>query len=212
MIAEQYKALQDKLNFDTGHFSSVSRMVRHPAYKEIVELGKDVIPIILDEFDRYLQTDEAEAFPGWWTFNVLDALSGAKLEGGRAGVLVDWVGLWVKWGEENGHLAKDRPKHWKTPPVVYKGWVIVGQRHGEESVLCPKRDPRNAFEKEKGTAAWVSKIDAARKVDDGWWKKHAWVFDTKKEAEIALDLLNEKIKAGECSDFNKPERAWVEEI
>lgn len=213
MIAEQYRALRDELNYNTGHFSSTSRVKRDPAYQKIVDLGKDVIPIILAEFDRYLQTDEHNDFPGHWAMSVIHELTGAVLDGEPTpGVVLEWIRAYVRWGEENGHLAQGRPKYEKSIPIVYKGWVVVGFRHGEESVLCPKREPKNAFEEKKGTASWVSKVDAAGGVDDGWWKKYAWILPAKKDAEIALEILNEKIKAGECSEFNKPERAWVEEI
>lgn len=213
-IAEQYRALRDELNYYTGHLSNTGRVIRHPAYRKIVDLGKDVIPVILDAFDRYRQTDEDDAFPGHWAFSVLRELSGADLKDAdaRPGVLGDWIKVWVKWGEEQGYLETDRPKHEKTPPIHYKGWIVVGYKHGGESVLCPKRKPENVFEETHGTAAWVSKVDAARNVDDGWWKKYAWILPTKGDAEIALDILNEKIEGGEFSDLNKPERTWVEEL
>lgn len=209
----RYLELRNRMNYETGHLSMVSRMKRHPVYSEILALGRPAIPIILNEFDRYLQTGEEEAFPGWWALAALRDISGEEPdEEGEPGVLRSQVKCWIQWGEKRGHLAKSRPKHKKTPPVIYKGWVVVGLRHGEESVLCPKRDPKNVFEETHGTAAWVSKIDAARGVDDGWWKKYAWILPTKREAETVLEILNEKIKAGECSEFNRPERAWIEEL
>lgn len=212
MVLEEYEKLRDDLNYHTCHESSIRRVTRHPTYQKIVDLGKDIVPIILAEFDHYDQTDEEEWFPGWWAMSALHALTGVSPEITQPGVLRHMVRVWIKWGIENGHLAKDRPKYQKTPPVIYKGWVVVGRRHGEDSVLCPKREPRARWEEQMGTAAWVSKIDAARRVDDGWWKEYAWILPTKKEAEMVLDVLNEKIKNGECSDFNRPDKAWVEEI
>ena len=219
---KEYQKLRDELNYNTGHMSNTGRMIRDPVYKKIVDLGNVVIPLILDEFDRYVQTDEDDAFPGHWAMRVLSDLIGAErskqfydaaLEDGvRSGRIGDWAKAWVVWGEKNGYLAKNRPKHEKTPPIQYKGWIVVGKKHGEKMVLCPKREPSNAFEEQMGTASWVSKVDAARNVDDGWWKKYAWILPTKQEAEIALDILNEKIANGECSEFNKPDKAWIEEI
>lgn len=213
MIAEQYRVLRDELNYDTSHYSSTVRARRHPAYRKIVDLGKEIVPIILAEFDRYLQTDEHDDFPGHWAMAILHEFTGDDpYENCQPGVVLQMIRAWVVWGEKNGHLAEGRPKYEKPAPIIYKGWVVVARRHGEDSVLCPKREPKNVFEEKKGTAAWVSKIDAARKVDDGWWKKYAWILLTKKDAETALEVLNEKIKAGECSELNKPERAWVEEL
>lgn len=214
MVLEEYQKLRDELNYHTGHFSSISRVIHHPTFGKIVRLGKEIVPIILDEIDHYHQTGEEEFFPsGWWGFNAIaEVMNGWPEEKGEPGVFDSWVGVWVRWGEKNGYLAKDRPKYQKQPPVVYKGWIVVGQLHGEQSVLCPKRKPKNLFEEEKGTAAWVSKRDHAGGSDKDWWKKYAWVFPTKQEAEIALDILNEKIKNKECSEFNTPKKAWVEEI
>lgn len=212
-VLEQYRVLRDKLNYNTSHFSSTTRMTRDPVYPQIVGLGKDLIPIILAEFDRYLQTDENDDFPGHWAMNVLGELTGVNpYEKCDPGVVLQMIKVWVVWGEENGHLVQGRPKHEKPAPPVYKGWVVVGLRHGEESVLCAKREPKNAFEEEKGTGSWVSKRDHAGGKDKNWWKKYAWILRTKREAEIALDILNEKIKNGECSEFNKPEKVWVEEL
>ncbi len=214
MLKDEYIALRNKLNYDTSHFSMISRALRHPTYKEIISLGRDIIPIILDELDRYIQTDEHEDFPGHWVLNALYELSGERPndKSARPGVVEDWIQIWIKWGEEKGYLAKDRPKHQKKPPIDYKGWIVVGNKHGEEYVLCPKREPKNALEETIGTGAWVSKVDAVRNIDDGWWKKYAWILSTKEDATIALEILNEKIKNGECSEFNKPERVWIEEL
>ena len=212
-ILEKYRVLRDELNYNTGHFSTIALITRHPAYDKILALGNGVIPVILAEFDKYLQTDENDDFPGHWAMKVLRVLSGSEPEDkATPGVVIEMIQSWVKWGEKNGHLAKDRPKYPKPIPPVYKGWIVVGKRHGEESVLCAKRKPTNVFEEEKGTGSWVSKIDHARKVDDGWWKKYAWILPTKENAEMALDILNEKIKNGECSEFNRPDKAWVEEV
>lgn len=101
-------------------------------------------------------------------------------------------------------------------------WIVVGRfKDGHESVLTGpgKRTIRGSIEHGPrkgqtfvlGEAAWVSKIDAARGIDDGWWKKYAWLLDSKEDADTVLDILNERIQAGQCSEFNKPEKAWVEE-
>lgn len=213
MITEQYKILRDELNYHTGHYSSMGPVRRHPAYQKIVDLGNGLVPIILVEFDKYLQTDEHDDYPGHWAMAILHVLTGAVSPGNPPpGVIDKMLRGWIQWGEENGHLAKDRPKYEKPIPPVYKGWIVVGLRHGEEYVLCAKREPRNVFEEEKGTGAWVSKRDHAGGPNDGWWKKYAWILPTKEQAEIALDVLNEKIKNGECDEFNRPDKSWAEEI
>jgi hypothetical protein len=214
-LRKEYERLRDDLNYHTGHLSSSAQQTRHPSFAALAALGQGAVLCILHDLDRYLQTDEDEAFPGWWCFHILGAANAGELpehEGARPGVLVDWVRVWVRWGEKTLRLPPDRPKHEKTPPVVYTGWVVVGRRRGEDSVLCPKREPRAAYEETLGTPGWVSKVDAARRVDDGWWKKYAWILPTKEEADHVLAILNEKIAAGAVSDFNRPDKAWVEQL
>lgn len=103
------------------------------------------------------------------------------------------------------------------------GWVLVGKfKDGHESVmLAPgKREIWGEIDHGKrkgerfklGEAAWVSKIDASKRVDTGWWKDRAWTFETKEDAEAVREILNEKIATGECSEFNRPVESYVEEV
>lgn len=213
MVLEEYQKLRDELNYQTGHLSSSAQVKRHPTYQKIIDLGKEIIPIMLDEIDHFRQTDEEEFFPGWWAFSILAHFNGDwPEEKPEPGVLDSCADVWLRWGKKNGYL-QNQPKYEKQPPVVYKGWVIAAYLNmdKDESVLCAKREPKNLFEETHGTGAWVSKIDAARLVDDGWWKKYAWIFPTREEAEIARDILREKVNNGECKSF-RPRRSWVEEI
>lgn len=214
MILDEYRKLREELNYQTGHLSSSAQVQRHPTYQKIIDLGKEIIPIVLDEIDHYRHTDEQEFFPGWWAFGILSHFNGGwPEEKPEPGVLDSCADVWRHWGEKNGYLAKDRPKYQKQPPVIYKGWIVASKLDKDwgVSVLCPKREPKNLFEETHGTAAWVSKKSAASCDDKDWWKKYAWIFPTKEEADIALDILNEKIKNGEFKSF-KPRKAWVEEI
>ena len=209
-LQSRYQELQRKLNYEAAFFGTVRKWLQHPAYREIVGLGRDVVPIILSGLDRYHQTRDYEDFQGLWVFNALKDILGT---GPAPGVLWEFtrtVEDWVRWGETAGFLAPDRPRY--EPRAVPKGWVVIGFFRGEEHALCPKRDPKNLLEEQIGTAAWVSKIDASGGKNPDWWKRFAWVLPTRGEAETALEVLKEKIAAGECSEFNRPERSWVEEI
>ena len=212
MVLEEYQKLRDELNYQTGHLSSSAQVKRHPTYQKIIDLGKEIIPIMLDEIDHFRQTGEEEFFPGWWAFSILAHFNGGwPEEKPEPGVLDSCADVWLRWGKKNGYL-QNQPKYEKQPPVVYKGWIVVGKLHGEQNVLMPKRKPTAVWQETMGTGAWVTKKSAASCDDKDWWKKYAWVFPTKEEADIALDILNEKIKNGECSKFNTPDKAWVEEI
>lgn len=93
-------------------------------------------------------------------------------------------------------------------------WIVAATVHGETCVMTgPKRrDIRDPTGAKIGEAAWVTKKSAAGGAPPMWWLPYAWLLDTKEEAEIALEILNEKVAAGECSEFNRPSKAWVEEV
>ncbi len=71
------------------------RRLQHPAYRQIVELGPAVVPLLLRELERR---------PNHW-FAALRALTGADpvapADRGRLGVMAE---AWIKWGKERGYL------------------------------------------------------------------------------------------------------------
>ena len=95
-------------------------------------------------------------------------------------------------------------------------WIVAAVVHGEECALTGpgKRDIKGRDGSKIGESAWVTKRDHATpdRSPKDWWKKYAWIFELENDAKAALNILNEKIAAGQCSDFNKPTRAWVEEL
>lgn len=98
--------------------------------------------------------------------------------------------------------------------TLEKGWIVAAVVNGEEcSLIGPgKRGIRGRDGSQIGEAAWVTKRDHAGGKNKNWWKKYAWTFETKYEAMCALEILDEKVKAGQCSKFNLPSKFWVEEL
>lgn len=209
-VKSRYQELQEKLNYETGFYSSIRRKTEHPAYLEIVGLGQSVVGVILERLDRFSQTHDIDDFDGPWIFNALVEITGFSPKVEAPGVIFQIVRGWVDWGEMNGHLAPDRPKY--EPKPIPRGWVVIGYFRGEEHALCPKRDPRNLLEEKMGSAPWVTRIDHAGGNDPHWWKRFAWILNTREEAEEVLRLLIEKFSRGEGHKENFPERAWIEEV
>src|SRR5258708_5364264 len=65
-LEQEFQRLANIWRAETGPSSFVSRMVRHPAYQQVIDLGPAVIPLIL----RELASD-----PDYW-FTALKALTG----------------------------------------------------------------------------------------------------------------------------------------
>jgi hypothetical protein len=92
---EQFRVLAEEWRKETGASSSMTEKLEHPAYKKIIGLGRDAIPLILKELrDR----------PAYW-FEALKALT--KLSPVPADGRADPRRVreaWLKWGRENKHL------------------------------------------------------------------------------------------------------------
>lgn len=72
--------------------SSMSRLVAHPAYREIVAMGSAVVPIILADLERK---------PDWW-FSALREITGANPVPVQArGKIKEMAEAWLQWGREN---------------------------------------------------------------------------------------------------------------
>ena len=77
-----------------GPHSSSAQLAEHPAYQQIIEMGPEVIPLLL----RELQRD-----PDHW-FRALHALTGTNpvpvASRGKVGEMAE---AWIRWGREQGY-------------------------------------------------------------------------------------------------------------
>lgn len=79
---------------DTAHVSNIGKRALHPAYLEIIGMGKAVVPFLLAELKRE---------PDDW-FWALHAITGAKPVTPEArGYLKEMTDAWLKWGLDQGY-------------------------------------------------------------------------------------------------------------
>lgn len=91
--ASQFREYVETWRRQTQHWSSVTRMISHPAYVAIVEMGRSVIPFLLAELrDR----------PDHW-FVALQLITGEDPvpAGSTFGEAVQ---AWLAWGRAKGYL------------------------------------------------------------------------------------------------------------
>ncbi len=86
-LAEQWKR-------ERGPYSSSAQLAQHPAYQQIIDLGPEVVPLLLHELER--ETDH-------W-FRALRALTGAdpvppELRGNLPAIR----DAWLRWGRDKGY-------------------------------------------------------------------------------------------------------------
>jgi hypothetical protein len=78
---------------ETGHLSDLTEKCNHAAYRSIVEMGPDVIPLILAELEHE---------PDYW-FAALRELTGENpVPPAARGKLKHMANSWLDWAEEHG--------------------------------------------------------------------------------------------------------------
>jgi hypothetical protein len=78
---------------ETGKLSSVEQMVLHPAYQQIIGMGKDALPLILQELKKTR---------GHWIW-ALAMISRDDI--GKPGMnFREAVDAWLAWGKSKGYI------------------------------------------------------------------------------------------------------------
>jgi hypothetical protein len=93
-VEQKFQRLAAVWRAETDYLSSVTKMVNHPAYQEIIGMGSDVVPSLL----RDLQKE-----PEHW-FAALRAITGAQPvppeDRGQIGKMAE---AWLRWAKEHGY-------------------------------------------------------------------------------------------------------------
>jgi len=94
-LGVKFRRLRDSWINDTLYMSSLSEMVTHPAYLEIIGMGWRVVPRLLEKLRQN---------PRHW-FTALTAITGENpIPLDAAGNLDRMTQAWLEWGAENGYL------------------------------------------------------------------------------------------------------------
>jgi hypothetical protein len=95
-IEDRFLRLAALWQSETAHHSSSTVRYTHPAYREIIAMGKPVVPLLLHDLERTHRR--------WFT--ALQAITGAApITPQDAGKLTEMVAAWLHWGRENGWIA-----------------------------------------------------------------------------------------------------------
>jgi hypothetical protein len=94
-LKRRFDRLADEWRADTRFTSSLSKIYGHPAYQEIISLGRPVLPLILASLKRY---------PQQW-FAALEAITGENpVEESDAGNVERMRAAWIEWGKQRDLL------------------------------------------------------------------------------------------------------------
>jgi len=90
-LEEEFRLLTNSWKHNTAAQSMLERIVRHPAYQQIIALGPDVVPLILAELQRQ---------PDHW-FWALKSITGEDPVPPGAN-FTEAVEAWLAWGRKRG--------------------------------------------------------------------------------------------------------------
>jgi len=92
-IAERFRELVGIWKAGTAPLSSATEMAIHPAYQQIIGLGRDAVPLLLRELQRE---------PDHW-FWALKAITGVDpVEPRQRGQIREMAEAWLRWAREQG--------------------------------------------------------------------------------------------------------------
>lgn len=93
-LRQKFIELAERWGAERGPHSLVRDLVNHPAYREVITLGTDVIPFILERLDTQLE----DWFPALIAITGIDPVPPQS-----AGKLEEMAHAWQQWGRENGY-------------------------------------------------------------------------------------------------------------
>ena len=94
-LRDRFNELADQWSIETVFHSNSALIVNHPAYREIINMGEPVVPLILE---RMRETGEH------W-FAALRAITGANpVKRSDRGKIAVMQASWLEWGEANGYI------------------------------------------------------------------------------------------------------------
>ncbi len=92
---KRFRELVKRWKEGAAHLSSTARMAKHPAHREIVQMGPAAVPLLLAELKRD---------PDFW-FAALREITGENpVPKESAGKLKDMARAWIEWGRERGYI------------------------------------------------------------------------------------------------------------
>jgi len=92
----RFHRLKEKWEAETAFLSSVSDIVMHPAYQQIIGMGPAAIPLILRE---------VSIKQGQWFWALKSITNADPVKPEHRGIVAEMSKAWLQWGKERGYIA-----------------------------------------------------------------------------------------------------------
>ena len=92
---KRFRELVKRWKEGAAHLSSTARMAKHPAYREIVQMGPAAVPRLLAELKRD---------PDFWFAALREITKENPVPERSAGKVKEMARAWMEWGRERGYI------------------------------------------------------------------------------------------------------------
>jgi hypothetical protein len=93
VMAQRFDALAEAWRLECAHLSSVREMVLHPAYQQIIGMGRDALPFLLRELERQ---------PDHWFWALWAITQENPVPSEHRGRVRDMARDWLEWARQRG--------------------------------------------------------------------------------------------------------------
>jgi hypothetical protein len=98
-IEQRFRRLEANWMAETAHLSSYTSIIRHPAFREIVSMGEEVIPLMLRDLEER---------PRLWVWALPEMTGADPVPPADAGKIAKMSEAWLRWGREHGYYVAAR--------------------------------------------------------------------------------------------------------
>jgi hypothetical protein len=93
-IEERFRRLEAAWRSETGHLSSSSKIVAHPAFREILGMGPAVVPFMLRDLEQR---------PRLWVWALPEITGVDPVPASDRGDVAKMTDAWLRWAKEHGY-------------------------------------------------------------------------------------------------------------
>src|SRR5947207_4271000 len=92
-LGKEFAQLAEQWRRERGATSLARRMGEHPAYRRIVAMGEQAVPLILADLERE---------PDHWFFALHEITGASPVPAQSRGKLPEMAEAWIDWGRKHG--------------------------------------------------------------------------------------------------------------
>lgn len=93
-IEQRFRRLETLWREETGHLSSSSKIVGHPAFREIIRMGTAVVPFMLRDLEQQ---------PRLWVWVLPEITGEDPVPISDCGDIAQMTVAWLRWAKEHGY-------------------------------------------------------------------------------------------------------------